>query len=286
MLQNNKFAIGCMRWGNWGANFSTREYADVITFCVDHGLTLFDHADIYGGYTVEHDFGKGLKESSVRRESIKIMTKCGIQYPSEVRNFKLKSYHYSEEYITKCVEQSLKNFQTDYLDYVLLHRPSPLMNYEEMAHTFQKLELQGKVKYFGVSNFSPLQFELLNALYPLVTNQVEISLSKTDCMFDGTLDLLMKEHKSPMAWSPLGNYFTDEIKSDLKETMQTLCNQYGATESQLLLAFLQKHPSKIIPVIGSTKKERIQEAVQSQVIQLDLEDWFLLLEKERGFCVP
>ena len=154
---NNKFSriiSGCMSWGNWGRNLSSKEMTDLMHHCIENGLTTFDHADIYGGYTTEKAFGNALAASSIKRENIQLISKCGIQLQAESRNNKINHYCYSKEYIIWSVEESLRNFQTDYLDALLLHRPSALMHPQEVMEAVAKLAQEGKINDFGVSNFT------------------------------------------------------------------------------------------------------------------------------------
>lgn len=273
-----------MRWGTWGANYSVPEVQNLIDVSLEEGLTTFDCADIYGDYTTEELFGKALNDFPVERNKVQIISKCGIEMPCSNRNFEVKGYNYSKEYVSKSVENSLKNLRTDYLDVLLLHRPSPLMNPEEIAETFEILKNSGKVKDFGVSNFTASQFDLINQFFPLITNQIECSLVEPKTFYDGTLDQLMMKKLSPMAWSPIGNYFTKVSDKNLriKAVLEKLCEKYNCMEDQLLLAFILKHPSKILPVLGTTKAENIKNANLALDINLEKEDWFKLLEASKG----
>ena len=276
--------IGTMRWGIWGANHSEKEVQKLIETSMEEGLYTFDHADIYGDYTTEKLFGDALSQMKINREEVQLISKCGIEMPCENRNYKIKSYNYSKEHIMNSVEKSLENLQTDYLDLLLLHRPSPLMNPLEIGEAFDELREQKKVRHFGVSNFSPSQFELINDAFPLRTNQVEISINHTDAFYDGTLDQLMRKGLQPMAWSVLGNYFSNESEqnSRIRLVLGKLCKKYNVDENQLLLAFILKHPSKILPVIGTSRWEMIKKFKESLDINLEREDWFKLLEASHG----
>ena len=287
-MPTSKIIIGCMSWGKWGKQFSTKEQKDLLQFCVTNGNTTFDHADIYGDYTTELEFGKALKESGVEREQIELISKCGIQYVGESRNNKIKHYNYSKDYIIWSAEQSLKNLKTDYLDTFLLHRPSPLMNPNEIADAILELKESGKIIRFGVSNFTPSQVSLINNKVSVEVNQIEFSLTQHIAMHDGSLDQMLQKNIQPMSWSPLGSIFkesttqTERIKLVLKE----LSLKYNVSEDVLLLAFVLKHPSKISPVIGTTNKERILNANKALKINLELEDWFALLVASQGHKVP
>lgn len=276
--------IGTMRWGVWGANHSIKKVQHLIETSLDENLYTFDHADIYGDYTTEKLFGEAFSEMKIDRDKIQLISKCGIQLPSSDRPFEVKSYNYSKEYILNSVDQSLQNLKTDYLDVLLLHRPSPLMNPSEIAESFEILRAQKKVKHFGVSNFSASQFEMINNTFPIITNQVEVSLNHTDGFYDGTLDQLMLKNIQPMAYSVLGNYFTHQSEENLriKKELQNLCEKYNAGENQILLAFILKHPANILPIIGTSKAETIRELHKSLMLNLELDDWFKLLKAKNG----
>jgi predicted oxidoreductase len=285
----SKIIIGVMRWGIWGANYSEKEVQKLIETSLEENLYTFDHADIYGGYTTEELFGNAFSEMNIEREQIQLITKCGICYPSEKKNHPLKHYNYSKEYILNQVDESLKNLKTDYIDVLLLHRPSPLMNPEEIAAAFGVLRSSGKVRDFGVSNFTTSQFDLIHQYFPyLVTNQVEISLTETKSFYDGTLDQMMTKNLRPMAWSSMGTYFSEDSErvARIKAVFDELTSKYNATEAQLLLAFLLKHPSNILPVIGTSKAESIKSLKKTLDIEITTEDWFALLEASHGNKVP
>ena len=247
-------------------------------------MFTFDHADIYGNYTTEKLFGDAFSEMQISREQVQFISKCGIEMPCENRNFGIKSYNYSKKHIINSVDQSLENLKTDYLDLLLLHRPSPLMDPDEIAETFDRLRDQKKVRHFGVSNFTPSQFELINDAFPLVTNQVEISINHTDAFYNGTLDQMLLKKLRPMAWSVMGNYFTQPSAQNarIKKVLDELCTKYGAEENHILLAFLFLHPAQILPVIGTSKEQTIKDLKKSLDLKLDREDWFRLLEAVEG----
>lgn len=273
-----------MRWGVWGANHSVKEIQKLIDVCVEENITTFDHADIYGSHTTEELFGNAWKEMNLKRENVQFISKCGIVMNSDKKPSALKYYNYNKDYILNCVDESLSNLKTDYLDTLLLHRPSPLMNPEVIAEAFTVLKDVGKVREFGVSNFSVSQFELINQYVPLVTNQIEISVNEISSFENGILDQLMSKGLRPTAWSVMGSYFSDQSDENIriKKVIVELCDKYNAEENQILLAFILKHPSKIIPVIGTSKAETIRTLSQTLQIDLDLEDWFRILESIRG----
>lgn len=288
MVNKSKIIIGCMAWGDWGKQLSSKEQTEMIQFCVENGNTSFDHADIYGDYTTERGFGKALEESEVKREEIQLISKCGIQYVGENRNNKIKHYNYSKDYIIWSAEESLKNLKTDYLDTFLLHRPSPLMHPNEIAEAITHLQESGKIIQFGVSNFAPSQVDLISDKITVSVNQVEFSLTQHIAMLDGTLDQMLQNSIQPMSWSPLGNIFKEnnEQTSRIKKVLKTLSEKYSVSEDAILLSWILKHPAKVSPVIGTTNKERIKNANKALNINLELEDWFTLITESQGHKVP
>ncbi|MEO1449140.1 MAG: aldo/keto reductase, partial [Bacteroidota bacterium] len=203
-----------------------------------------------------------------------------------------KSYDTSREHIIRSVENSLQALHTDFLDLLLIHRPSPLMDPSEIADAFATLRQQGKVRYFGVSNFTPSQFDMLSTYTELVTNQIQASVLYRDPMLDGTLDHSLAMGYRPMAWSPLGSgrIFTDLEAEDVQRVRAVaaeLAPKYGdAGLDQLLLAWLQRHPAGILPVLGTARPERVRDAVAAEQIELSRADWFKLWEAAAGEEVP
>ena len=277
-----------MTWGSWGKNLSTSEMEALIHHSISEGITTFDHADIYGAYTTESAFGKAFSNSTIKREDIQLISKCGIQYMCENRDNKVKHYDYSKEYIIWSVEESLKNLETEYLDLLLLHRPSPLMVAEEIAHAITILKKDGKIRDFGVSNFTPSQIDMISLRMDIDVNQIEFSLTEHSAMHDGTLDYMKTCGIQPMAWSPLGSVFREDNEQTrrIHKQLGGLMDKYNATEDQLLLAWTMKHPSGILPVVGTTNKKRLKQAMEATKINLELEDWFLILVACQGHKVP
>ena len=277
-----------MTWGQWGKALDTRGMIDLIETSMSLKINTFDHADIYGGYTTEREFGTAFSDSGIDRETVIFISKCGIQMPCEERKLPVKHYSYSKEHIEMSVESSLRNLKTDYLDVLLLHRPSPLMEAETIAETAYVLKKSGKIKALGVSNFTPSQMDLIQQEIPLEWNQIECSLTHYDPLLDGTLDQLQKNKIGTMAWSPLGSYYKTENdqKNRIQKQIFTLCDKYNCTEQQLLLAWLLRHPAKIYPVVGTTNPERLALSVAAEKIKLELSDWFILMEASMGKPLP
>ncbi|WP_226682524.1 aldo/keto reductase [Sutcliffiella horikoshii] len=284
----SRIVHGMWRLSDWG--YSKEEVVEFIEKCLDLGVTSFDHADIYGNYTVEEQFGQALELKPSLRDKIEIVTKCGIKLISSNRpEHKIKYYDTSKEHIIQSVERSLKNFQTDYIDILLIHRPDPMMDPSEVAEAFSQLKEQGKVKRFGVSNFAPSQYKLLNSYLdePLVTNQIEISATNLEHFDKGTIEQCQMDRISPMAWSPLGGgsifTSTDDKVKRVRNTLEKIQGETGAESmDQVLYAWLLTHPSKILPIVGSGKIERVKSAVSSLDIKLNKQQWFEILEASKG----
>ncbi|MBT8181947.1 MAG: aldo/keto reductase [Eudoraea sp.] len=287
-ISYSKIIAGTMTWGSWGKNLSKAEMSELIDYCVENGITTFDHADIYGGYDNEEAFGDAFFKSEIPRDRVQLITKCGIQYVCKSRDNKVKHYDYSKDYIVWSAERSLSKLKTDYLDLFLLHRPSPLMEPDEIAEAILYLQKEGKIREFGVSNFSPYQIALLESVIPVAANQVEFSLTAEKLMFDGTFDDCILHNRTAMAWSPLGSYFreTNKRRKRIKKVMKQFKKKYEADNSQILLAWILKHPSKVHPVVGTTNKDRLKASTRATEIELELEDWFSLLVASQGHKVP
>ena len=279
---------GCMNWGKWGSSLSQNEMEKLIHFNLEKGITSFDHADIYGDYTTEIEFGKAFKNSSIKREEVQLISKCGIQYVGETRLNKVKHYQYDSDYIIFSAEKSIKDLNADYLDIFLLHRPSPLMHPDEISNAIETLMSQGKIKSFGVSNFTNIQTDLISAKSQVSANQIEFSLSHNKPLFDSSLDHMFVNNIIPMSWSPLGTIFKDEDENNkrIHFLLDELTMKYNASKDQLLLSWILKHPSKIHPVIGTVKPERINAAQNSLSIDLSEIDWFRMLETSLGHKLP
>lgn len=278
--------IGCMRWGVWGAQFTTQQYEKLIQQCIEHGLNTFDHADIYGHYTTEADFGKALQNNSGLRNQIELITKTGIQMLTPNRpKHNIKSYNTSASHMMLSVENSLKNFHTDYIDTLLIHRPDILLDIHEIAEVIAVLKKQGKVKNFGVSNFTTSQVELLSSATSIQVHQVEISVTQLEAFENGVLDQCQIKNIQAQAWSPWGNGLFENVNPKhvrILEAANQLAAQYATGVNEILLAFLYAHPSKITPVIGTTKMERILQAKDAMQIDLSREDFYILWSASNG----
>ncbi len=280
----SRIIAGTMTWGNWGKQLATDQMIALMNSCLELNITTFDHADIYGDYTTEEQFGTAFNKSAISREEIQLITKCGIQFDAKARSNRVKHYNYDKDYIVWSAERSLKLLKSEYLDVLLLHRPSPLMQPSEIAEAIMQLKKDGKIRQFGVSNFTPSQIALLETVLPVEGNQVEYSLTTNEVMNNGILNDCLSNKRMAMSWSPLGAYFREETEQTkrIRKILNNLCEKYEASEDQLLLSWVLKHPSKIHPVVGTATPERLALAMKAVEIDLELEDWFLLLEASNG----
>jgi predicted oxidoreductase len=274
---------GTMNWGKWDKNLSTKEMEHLLHICIENKITTFDHADIYGGYSTEAEFGKAFHESQINRENLQLISKCGIQH-TQGRNNAIKHYDYSKEYIVWSVENSLKNLQTDYLDVLLLHRPSPLMVADEIAEAIEKLKKEGKILDFGVSNFTSSQTQLIQSKIEVNYNQIQFSATHHQAMLDGSLDYMQIHNIQPMSWNPLGTVFREDIEQTrrLKSLLVKLVDQYEVGSDTILLSWVLKHPANIIPVAGTVNIARIQQLMKAVELDLDKLDWFAIWSESMG----
>lgn len=283
---------GLWRLAEW--HKSKKEIVELIDSCLEQGIATFDHADIYGDYTCESLFGSALAEAGIDRSRIRLITKCGIKLMSTNRPaHRVKSYDTSRAHIIASVECSLRNFHTDYIDLLLIHRPDPLMDPEEVNDAFVALQEPGKVRHFGVSNFLPAQFELLASKLdvPLVTNQIEYSVMNPGAHADGSIDLCQKLGIRPMAWSPFGGGRLFQEDSErarrLRETLSGIGHDIGgASMDQVALAWILRHPAQFVPVLGTRDPSRIRKAAEALDIRLSPEQWFEIRRASVGQDIP
>jgi predicted oxidoreductase len=288
----SRLALGLWRLADWGLRDA--ELLDLIQASLDLGITTFDHADIYGDYTCEELFGRALLAQPSLRENMQLVTKCGIKLVSPQRpGHGIKHYDTSRAHIIASAENSLRMLNTDRLDLLLIHRPDPIMDAGEVAGAFSVLREAGKVLHFGVSNFTPSQFDLLASQldFPLVTNQVELSVMNMAVLHDGTIDQCQRLGISPMAWSPLaggGLFRSDTAQAQrLRHALITVGEQLGgAVMDQVALAWILRHPATIVPVLGTGKIDRVQSAARAESLELTREQWFLIWSASTGAPVP
>lgn len=287
----SKIALGFWRLHEWDLNLT--QLTGLIEEALELGVTTFDHADIYGSYGNEELFGKVLKDHPNLRSKMELVSKCGICLTTENRpHHTVQHYNTTSLYIRKSVERSLRKLESDYLDLILIHRPDPLMDAGEMADIFSELIEEEKVLNIGVSNFTPSQFDLFQSKLdqPLATNQVECSLLHLDPIYDGTFDQAQKNNFSPMIWSPFagGDLFTGKSEKAMRvrELCKKLSQKYSVSVDQIALSWLFQLPCKAQAIAGTGKLDRLKSAVESTSIQLDRQDWYLLLEASNGHPVP
>ncbi len=279
---------GAMNWGIWDKNLNTKEMENMIHLCVENKITTFDHADIYGDYTTEADFGKALVSSKIDRTKIQLISKCGIQMVTKNRNNSIKHYEYSKDYIIWSVENSLKNLATDYLDVLLLHRPSPLMQADEIAEAVAKLKSEGKIVDFGLSNFTASQTELIRQKTKVCFNQIQFSATHHEAMLDGSLDYMQTHGIRPMSWNPLGSVFREDNEQTrrMKKLLAQLVAKYGVGSDTILLSWILQHPAQVIPIAGTVNVARIQALMKVTELPLEKEDWFAIWSESMGKNVP
>ncbi|QLK85473.1 aldo/keto reductase family oxidoreductase [Staphylococcus sp. 17KM0847] len=285
---------GFFRAHTW--QMTTQEMNRFLNELVERGITTMDHADIYDKYKVEGLFGKALALSPRLREQIQIVTKCGIVQPNEIYpNQKGHRYDLSEAHIKRSVERSLQELQVDYIDSLLIHRPSPLMKPCQITDALKSLVDEGKVRSFGVSNFRRSQYELLNDClkddrFHIAVNQIEISPYMLQAFHDGTLDDMYKDNVKIMAWGPFagGRLFdlNDAITQRVYPVLQRVAAQHEASVEAIVIAWLIKHPAMIMPILGTQRLDRIDAALEGLTIQLCEQEWFDIYTAAQGYDIP
>lgn len=288
-ISSSRLIYGCMRITGDNSAQDRAKGKLAIQAALEAGYNHFDHADIYGDGECESLFGELLKESPNLRDDMILTSKAGIRRDP-------KRYDFSHDYLINSVENSLKRLNTDYLDLFLLHRPDYLFNAGDVAETFNQLKSSGKVKHFGVSNFSPSQVALLQSALnePLLVNQIEINIHNINSFSDGTLDQCQQLGITPIAWCPLGgvvypawgNTFSAADEQRIETELAQQAQKYNCLPWQLILAWLLKHPANICPIIGSTTPERIIAAKKSLALNYSHDDWYRLLEARNGQPLP
>lgn len=288
----SRLALGAWRLAD--ARLTRDEIRALVHQAVEAGITTIDHADIYGGYTCQGLFGDAVGADTALRDRMQLVTKCGIKLvPPSGPAQRVKYYDTSRAHILSSVDDSLKALRTDRVEMLLIHRSDPMLDPDEVAEAFVALKKAGKVLDFGVSNFTTGQFELLASRLPfgLVTNQLQFSVLHTDPLYDGTFDQCLRLRFCPMAWSPLdgGRLLSDQdersrrVRHALGEVGKELG---GATIEQVTLAWILAHPARIIPVVGTTNRERLLSAAAAVGLSLSREQWFFILEASAGKPVP
>jgi predicted oxidoreductase len=274
---------GFWRWKDEGAE-TTAAIEKTINLCLELGINTFDHADVYGDFTVEEHFGKVIKTKSFKREDIVLFSKCGIRKSD---NGDFKYYDTSKEHIINSINGSLKRLNTDYLDIFLLQQSDFLADPEETAGALAEVVKSGKVKHIGVANFSVFQHQLLASYLriPIVTNHIELNLMNTTAIEDGRIDFIKQCFSKPLAWAPLagGRILdgTDEKAVALRAKLEEIGKKYNANIEQTAVAWLMKLGT--LPIIGSLSESRIRNAASASDIQLTNQDWYALYQVVNPF---
>lgn len=290
--QLSRLIPGLMRLMEWQLDAAGLQ--QWILRCLEMGYSSFDHADIYGGHRCEAAFGEALARQPGLRAQIQLISKCDIRFHSSHNpDVQTKHYDSSRGHILASVENSLRNLHSDYLDLLLLHRPDYLLDRDEVAEAFSTLKQAGKVRYFGVSNFSASQFESLQQAldFPLVTNQIEFSVLHLAPLDDGTLDQAQRWYFSPLVWSPLAGGRIFQAADERSSRVKAALAEVGAAHNTdaldvIMLAWILRHPAKPLPILGTGKLERLQRAAQAEAIQLSREQWYRIWEASIGHPVP
>ncbi|SFM92289.1 aldo/keto reductase [Rugamonas rubra] len=281
----SRIVAGMWRMNEWGMSAAQR--VAFLEQCLELGVSSFDHADIYGDYGVESLFGEALALQPSLRSRMQLISKCGIKLLSPRHpEHRIQHYDTSAAHITASVEQSLRRLGSDHLDLLLIHRPDPLMDFEQIAATFTRLRQDGKVRHFGVSNFSRHQFDCLHRRIPLATNQVEFSPLQVAPLFDETFDGLQDAGVAPMIWSPLGGgrLFAggDAAGARLRPVIQAIADELQQPFASVVFAWIMQLPCRPLPLTGSGRIEAIADAVRATGFTLSRNQWFDILRAARG----
>ena len=293
---NSDLSLSRLAYGVWrlseAADTSVPAVAARIQACLDQGITTFDHADIYGGYSCEALFGAALRAQPGLKARMEIVTKCDIMLLSDQRpDNRVKHYDTSSAHVQASVERSLHNIGVDTIDLLLIHRPDPLMDHHALGACLDGLIQSGKVRAAGVSNFMPWDLDLLQSAMKnrLLTNQIEIGLMQTRGLVDGQMAHAQRLGLPVMAWSPLGGgrLFGQEAAAlRLRPALQRIAAAQGVDETAVAIAWLLHHPARIIPVLGTNDMQRLARMQDALRVTLDRQTWFELYSLANGVEVP
>ena len=256
-----------------------------INAALDQGITTFDQADIYGGYTAEAVMGTAMKANPSLRQRMEIVSKCDIVIDAGRHSgARVKHYNTTAAHINASVDASLSEMGVDEIDVLLIHRPDPLMDHHETGAALDALVDAGKVRAVGVSNFRPWDWNLLQSAmrHPLVTNQIELSLKHIQPFTNGDLAFHQQHGHVVMAWSPLGGGDLMTASNELTHRLDSIATRCGVDRAAVATAFLLAHPAKITPVLGTNNLDRISAISAAETVQLDRQDWFSLYEAALG----
>ena len=299
----SRIAYGCMTLGTLDDDVAV---AGALDAALNGGVTLFDHADIYAGGRSEEVFGRYLAARPGVRDRLTLQTKCGIRFADDPEGAP-KRYDASYEHIVRSTEGSLRRLGVEHVEVLMLHRPDPLMEPEEVARAFSDLHAAGKVGAFGVSNFSVAQIDRLSAALdrPLVCNQVQLSLAHLGPVeagvtvdmpgqatgADGLLDGCATRGVRVQAWSPLagGAFFQPDATAHATETADVIAETartHGADPLSVVLAWVLRLPHGVQPVVGTTNPARIEACCAAAGVELSRAEWFALYQAARGHRIP
>ena len=287
-LEFSQLVYGMWRLAD-DADTSIKHVDAKIRAALDQGITTFDQADIYGGYTAEDVMGAALKTSPSLRQQMEIVTKCDIVIDAgRHAGARVKHYDTTRAHINESVNQSLIAMGTDVIDVLLIHRPDPLMDHHETGEALDALVDSGKVRAVGVSNFRPWDWNLLQSAmrHSLVTNQIELSLKEISPFTNGDLAFHQQHGHVVMAWSPLGGGDLMTGSGELAARLDVIAERHEVDRAAVATAFLLAHPAKITPVMGTNNLERISALSDAEKVELDRQDWFYLYEAALGKEVP
>jgi predicted oxidoreductase len=288
-LSLSPIVAGMWRLREW--RLDTPALARWIEQALELGISSFDHADLYGDYAAEAEFGAALAASPGLRGRMQLVTKCGIKLVSPVRpSHTIKSYDSSRAHVLASVENSLRALATDRIDLLLIHRPDWLAEPDELARSFEDLRRAGKVLHFGVSNHTPSQFALLHRRFALATNQIEFSPLRLAALSDGTLEQALDLALPPMVWSPLAGgrlaRGDDEQARRVRMVLEELGRARGVSAATMAYAWIRRHPSRPQPITGSGRIDALREAIASLDVEISREDWTRVWQSCMGHPVP
>ena len=311
-LEVSRLAYGGVRFAAWDRSPVTadeiRSGVEIVDVALEQGITFFDHADIYAYGKCEEVFSAVWEAIPDARERMVLQSKCGIRL---LEDGEPTRYDFSYERITSSVEGSLRRLKVEQLDVLLLHRPDALVEPDEVARAFAHLKTEGMVRHFGVSNHNVGQIALLqNSLdEPLVANQLELSLLHHGLISDGLivntpgvpqsqsisglLDYCRLHGLQVQAWSPAAQGRIVSPRDDAtaevleaKRLVAELAEQKGCPEDAVVLAWLLHHPADIVPIVGTSRADRLRDSCVADGVELTDDEWYRLLAAARGVNVP
>lgn len=287
----SELVLGYWRMGDWDR--TEQQHLGFLERHLELGITTVDHAHVYGrNPSCETMFGRVLKLAPRLRDQLELISKCGIELV-DPGSHSVNHYDSSAGGIIDSVENSLRRLGVDHLDVLLIHRPDWLMNVDAVARVFEQLRVAGKVKHFGVSNFTTSQFKLLQSRLdePLITNQIEINPTHLDAISDGTLDYLQQISVRPMAWSSLagGRIFNaqDPQARRLRDELGAVAQELAVDSiDQIIYAWVRRLPSRPVVILGSGNPARIETAVAATKLTLSRDQWYRIWVASTGQDVP